>query len=189
MISVGPKKIDKYVDNSTTMWYTILNGEVKQSIVEHVSQENNKQIQMGFEAFNGLIGNAMKSLEKLKAKGMGEYGLSGTYTLCLLQLYTAPEGMTRTQLAHTCGVDRAQITRVIGELIAKELVLELGSGSNYRKKCVLTEKGREVTVGINALVHKINTFVSGNIPKERLEIFYETLREICENLKKAEEFL
>ena len=166
-----------------------MDKEVNLSIVEHTLQNQPDSIETGFEAFNGLIGNASKSLEKLKAKGMGEYGLSGTYTLCLRQLYTAPQGMTRTQLSHRCGVDRAQITRVIGELIEKELVAELGNGANYRKKCVLSDKGREVTTSINDLVTKINTFVSGNIPKERLELFYETLTEICENLKKAEEIL
>lgn len=157
--------------------------------MEHTTQKQSQSPQTGFEAFNGLIGNASKSLEKLKAKGMGEYGLSGTYTLCLRQLYASPEGITRTQLAHRCGVDRAQITRVIGELIEKELVAELGNGANYRKKCVLSDKGRALTADINALVTKINTFVSGNISKERLELFYETLNEICENLKKAEEML
>lgn len=157
--------------------------------MERTSQHQSQSTETGFEAFNGLIGNASKSLEKLKAKGMGEYGLSGTYTLCLRQLYATPEGMTRTQLAHRCGVDRAQITRVIGELIEKDLVTELGSGANYRKKCALSDKGRSVTAEVNALVTKINTFVSGDIPQERLEIFYETLIEICENLKKAEEML
>ena len=146
-------------------------------------------METGFEAFSGLIGTASKSLEKLKAKGMGEYGLSGTYTLCLRQLYAVPDGMTRTQLAHRCGVDRAQITRVIGELIEKGLVEEPSSGANYRKKCVLSDKGRALTADINDLVTRINTFVSGSIPKDRLEIFYETLNEICENLKKAEEIL
>ena len=157
--------------------------------VKPTSQKQAQPIETGFESFNGLIGNASKSLEKLKAKGMGEYGLSGTYTLCLRQLYASPDGMTRTQLAHSCGVDRAQITRVIGELIEKELVIELGSGANYRKKCVLSDKGQSLTADINTLVTKINAFVSGNIPTERLNIFYETLNEICENLKKAEEML
>lgn len=144
--------------------------------------------QTGFEAFSGLIGNATKSLERLKARGMGEYGLSGTYTLCLRQLYENESGLTRTNLAQRCGVDRAQITRVISELIAKELVVELGSGSNYRKKCILTEKGRTVTAEVNELVQKIQDFVSGDIPKERLAIFYEILAQICENLRRAEEF-
>ena len=148
-----------------------------------------KPVKTGFEAFHSSISNAMKSLEKIKAKGMDEYGLSGTYTLCLRQLYEKPNGLTRTELAHRCCVDRAQITRVIGELLAKELVLEVGSGSNYRKRCVLTEKGRELTTEINSLVDRIQTFVGGDIPPDRLAIFYETLNEICEKLKLAEEML
>ena len=143
----------------------------------------------GFEAFSSLIGAAMKSLERLKSKGMGEFGLSGTHTLCMRRLYDAPDGLTRTQLATRCEVDRAQITRVIGELLAKGLVEEIGGGSGYRKKCRLTEQGKMVTGEINDLVSRILSFVSGDIPPERLEIFYEILREICGNLKKAEDFI
>lgn len=148
-----------------------------------------RTMETGFEAFSNLIGSAMKSLEKLKAKGMGEFGLSGTHTMCMRQLYEAPSGLTRTELAQRCGVDRAQITRVIGELLATELVQEVGNGSNYRKKCVLTERGRDVAVEVNELVTKVHRFVSGEIPEERLTVFYETLTEICENLKRAEDML
>ncbi len=150
-----------------------------------------KQTKMatGFEAFSSLIGAAMKSLERLKAKGMGEFGLSGTHTLCMRRLYDAPDGLTRTQLAGRCEVDRAQITRVIGELLQKGLVEEIGSGSGYRKKCRLTDQGRRVTTEINDLVTEILSFVSGDIPADRLEIFYEILHEICNNLKKAEDMI
>lgn len=143
----------------------------------------------GFEAFSSLLSAATKSLERLKSKGMEDFGLSGTHTLCLRQMYDCPEGLTRTQLSHRLGVDRAQITRVIGELLAKGFVTEVGSDSNYRKKCCLTEKGREATAEINGIVERINKFVSGDIPKERLTVFYSTLNEICDNLKKAEELL
>ncbi len=151
--------------------------------------DSENKVQTGFDAFNSLIGNTVKSLERLKFKGMGDYGLSGTHTLCIRQLYEYPEGLTRTELAHRCGVDRAQITRVIGDLLAKELASEIGNGSNYRKKCILTEKGKGIASDINDRVQRILQFVSGNIPPERLEIFYETLTEICENLEQAEDFL
>ena len=143
----------------------------------------------GFEAFSALLGTTMKSLEHLKAKGMGEYGLSGMHTLCLQKLYEVPEGLTRTELSRRCGVDRAQITRVIGELLAKDVVFEVGGTSNYRKKCVLTEEGRAIAADIDVLIKKINSFVSGDIEPQRLKIFYETLHEICQNLKRAEELL
>lgn len=148
-----------------------------------------RTVQTGFEAFNASIGSAMKSLEKIKARGMDEYGLSGTYTLCLRQLYDCEAGLTRTELSVRCCVDRAQITRVIGDLLDKGLVQEKGNGSNYRKRCVLTEEGRKTTGEINDLVARILNFVSGDIPQERLTIFYETLREICEKLKKAEDMV
>ena len=154
-----------------------------------MAEGSQKPRETGFEAFNALLGNTMKSLEHLKAKGMGEYGLSGMHTLCIRNLYEAPNGLTRTELSRRCGVDRAQITRVIGELLAKDIVFEMGGSSNYRKKCVLTEEGRATASEIDALIKKINSFVSGDIPPERLQIFYETLSEICENLKRAEEFL
>ncbi len=143
----------------------------------------------GFDAFNGLLGNTMKNLERLKTKGMGDYGLSGTHTLCLRQLYEIPEGLTRTELAKLCGVDRAQITRVIGDLLQKGLAKEMESGSNYRKKCALTAEGRQIAADINDRVQRLVRFVSGNIEEERLESFYRTLAEICENLERAEKYL
>ena len=120
---------------------------------------------------------------------MEEYGLSGTHTLCLRQMYDSPDGLTRTQLARRLGVDRAQMTRVICELLAKGYVVETEGSSNYRKKCYLSSKGKEITAEINRTVARINDFVSGDIPEDRLAVFYLTLDEICDNLVKAEELL
>lgn len=143
----------------------------------------------GFEAFNTLIGSANKSLDRLKSKGMEKYGLSGVHTMCMRQLYENPKGLTRTELASRLSVDRAQVTRIIGELLADGLVIEGGAKTNYRKKCILTVDGKAVTADINNRVEKINRFVSGKIPPEKLESFYETFEEICDNLKNAEEYL
>lgn len=143
----------------------------------------------GFDVFHSLIVCAIKHIERLKSKGMNEYGLSATHTLCMRRLFEAESGLTRTELAHACQVDRAQITRVIGELLSKELVEEVGQGSGYRKKCQLTPKGKEIAAEINDLVARIQCFVSGGIPPEDLAVFYRTLRAICDNLKEAEKLL
>ncbi len=144
----------------------------------------------GFEYFNALVGTAMKSLDRLKAKGMEEYGLSGTHTLCMRLLYDHPEGLTRTQISNTLSIDRAQVTRIVLELMSKGLIeVEQSERAGYRKKCGLTEKGRDVTASVNQTVSKINEFVSGDIPSDELESFYATLEEICNRLKKAEELL
>ena len=143
----------------------------------------------GFEAFSISLGRASKSLEKLKNRGMGEYGLSGMHTLCLRQLDLNADGMTRTQLARRLEVDRAQITRVIEALISAGYVEEIGNGSNYRKKCRLTDDGKKVVSEINGIVERVHGFVSGDIPGEKLEIFYEVFDKICENLERSEELL
>ena len=140
----------------------------------------------GFDAFSTLVSSALKSLERLKAKHMEQFGLSGTHTLCIRQLYDSPGGLTRTELANRLSIDRAQVTRIIVELLSEGLAVEVKGSSSYRKKCLLTDKGKEVASEINSIVSDINYFVSGNIPKEKLFIFYETLYEICENLKKAD---
>ncbi len=143
----------------------------------------------GFETFSISLSRASKSLEKLKNRGMGEYGLSGMHTLCLRQLDVNAEGMTRTQLARRLEVDRAQITRVIEALLSAGYVEEIGNGSNYRKKCRLTDNGKKVVSEINGIVERIHGFVSGDIPGEKLEIFYEVFGRICENLERSEELL
>ena len=38
----------------------------------------------------------------------------------------------------------------------------------------------------NIKVLRVNDFVSGNIPEEQMENFYDTLNTICQNLKLAE---
>ena len=143
----------------------------------------------GFEAFSSFICSATKNLDRLKAKGMEKYGLSGIHTLCMRQLYDEENGLTRAELAARLAIDRAQVTRIIGELLAEGYVTEGYASSNYRKKCFLTEKGKEVTADVNERVSKIINFVSGDIPAERLDSFYETIEEICEKLKKADEYL
>ncbi len=139
----------------------------------------------GFDSFSTLVSSALKSLERLKSRYMERFGLSGTHTLCIRQLFEAPNGLTRTELANRLSIDRAQVTRIIGELLSEELVVEGKGTSSYRKKCILTDKGKEIAAEINGIVSSINQFVSGDIPKESLTVFYETLYAICENLKKA----
>ena len=141
----------------------------------------------GFESFSTLVSSALKSLEKLKTKYMEQFGLAGAHTLCIRRLYESNDGLTRTELASRLAIDRAQVTRIIGDLLSSGLVIESKGNSSYRKKCMLTEKGREVAVEVNRIVAHINKFVSGDIPAEKLETFYDTLIQICENLKKAEE--
>ena len=142
--------------------------------------------QTGFLLFNTHLSNAQKSLQKLKNKKMEIYGLGSAHTVCLCLLYDYPDGITKTELARLCGVDKAQISRIITDLEQKGYVITAEGGSHYRQKYKLTEEGTATTSEIKYIIQDINGFVSGDIPREELDAFYATFAKICHNLKRAE---
>ena len=139
-----------------------------------------------FDTFSNCYMSAAKSINRLKEKGMAPYGLSSMHTRCIRSLYEFPTGLTRMQISKNCGVDKAQISRIIGELCEKGYVTENSVKSGYKNKIELTEKGRVAAIQINEIILNINNFVSGDIPEEKIQIFYEVFEQICENLRNAE---
>ena len=140
-----------------------------------------------FVRFQNLIYNASKSLLRIKTVGMEEYGLASTHTFCLRSLYGRDTGMTRTELAQECAVDKAQISRLICELSDMGYVLEASKGKGYRKKIVLTEEGRRIAESIDQKVNLVLSYIDEEISEERIEDMYQTLAKICDCLKRAEE--
>ena len=139
------------------------------------------------DAFMTLIVGASRSVTKLKGSYMAKYGLGSTHTMCIRKLHASKDGLTRTQLAEYCELDKAQISRIINELSEKQYVYEGSGRGGYKKKIVLTEKGKSVAEDINRIVLDINDFVSGKISDEEIETFYSVFGTICENLKAAEQ--
>jgi len=133
-----------------------------------------------------MLANAQKSLTKIKNAKMEAYGLGSAHTICICRLYEAPDGLTKTRLAALCGVDKAQISRLIAELEEKDYVTADTANTNYRQKYRLTEAGRSMAEEIQKIIGEVTDFVGGSIPPEELASFYQTLRTICDNLKKAE---
>ena len=142
-----------------------------------------------FDAFSDCYMSAAKSITKLKEKGMAPYGLSSVHTRCIRSLNEYSSGLTRMQIAKCCGVDKAQISRIIGELHGKGYITDNSVKSGYKNKIELTERGRTVADQVNEIILNINNFVSGDIPEEKITVFYEVFEQICENLKSAEEKL
>ena len=140
-----------------------------------------------FELFDGLIASAGKTLQRIKTNKMEKYGLGSTHTTCLCKLGKAGEvGVTQKELTEQEAIDRAQVSRVLRDLEQKELVEAVGS-SAYKRRYCLTEKGRCITDEINGIILEINRYVSGEFSVEDLAIFYQVLRAIDSNLKKAED--
>ena len=142
-----------------------------------------------FDAFSNCYTSAAKSVVRLKERGMAPYGLSSVHTRCVRGLSEVPSGLTRMQLATYCGVDKAQISRIIGELSEKAYVTGSSEKSGYKNKIVLTDEGKKIAAEVNEMILNINRFVSGDIPEEKIKIFYEVFDQICQNLKNAEQQL
>lgn len=139
-----------------------------------------------FILFSTLLNDAQKSISRIKNRKMDQYGLGSAHTLCMCLLATHPDGLTKTELARHCGVDKAQISRVVSDIREKNYVSIANPECNYRQRYTLTDEGMVVAEDMRQIILDINAFVSDSISKEQIENFYETLKIICGNLKKAE---
>ena len=139
-----------------------------------------------FELFAGLLNSAVKSIQRLKAAGMKQFNLSAAHTTCLCRLAEAGEdALTQGQLIQLEGMDRAHISRVVGELCKRGYAAPEAQSGQYRKHYHLTPQGREITNEIQKIILSVNRFVSDQIPREDIEVFYRTLRTITQNLERA----
>ena len=136
-----------------------------------------------FIKFSALLNSAEKSISRMKHKKMDSYGLDNAHTLCVCVLSEAEEGLTKTELAARCGVDKAQISRVVTALQKKNFIGTPSGEKAYKQKYTLTDDGKNKAKEINALILEINSYVSGSIPKEDMITFYATFETICKNLK------
>ena len=138
-----------------------------------------------FREFSGLVSRAEKALQRAKAEHVRGYGLRGVHVSCLLELNEKPEGLTATELASACGVDRAQISRVTSELMELGLISGGAQGQRrrYRSPISLTEEGRRAASSMADIVAEKLQSVSGDLPEEELAVFYRVFRQITERLE------
>lgn len=139
-----------------------------------------------FLLFSSRLNDAQKSISRIKQKKMEHYGLGSAHVICICLLGEHPKGLTKTELAKRGGVDKAQISRVISDVLEKDYVSVSNPQASYRQRYTLTELGATVANEIRKTILDINSFVSESIPKEDIDIFYSTFNTICENLNKAE---
>ena len=141
-----------------------------------------------FDRYIALTSSSLKDIARLKAAKMEKYGMSVVHTDCLWHLYTAGSGgMTQRELSEREHVDRAQISRVLRELCREGYVARKEGAGTYKHPYVLTAAGSAVAGEINGIVLEINHFVSDEIPREDLILFYKTLETIARNLQRAVE--
>ena len=94
----------------------------------------------------------------------------------MFQLGRRPDGMTVTEIATACEVDKALISRVIVELIEAGHVVYLEPETkNYRRKIVLTPRGRACLRRVTLLICSAIRDIKDEITVEELNTFFKVL--------------
>ena len=125
-----------------------------------------------FESFTAAIFEISRCWHKLVAKEMNKFGLRGPYAVYLLTLAGHPEGLTAGQL---CDVSRAMMAMKAETLIFR-------SGTGYRAKITLTEKGLAAAEQVSARADQAVEIVGRDLSEEERRVFYRSLEQIADNL-------
>lgn len=138
-----------------------------------------------YVAFSAYIEKIYKDIQKVKTKKMNRFGLKSTDVTVLIMAARHPEGLTVTELAVECGVDKAVVSRAAQMLLSEGYMTSVNNAiSNYRKKIMLTEKGHQTASEISNLAAQAVNEVSRDIPQSDIDTFYRTLEKITENISR-----
>ena len=139
-----------------------------------------------FEQFSSAFSSVYRCVQKIEREEMEKHGLKGAFAQYLMALHRHPEGMTATQLCEACDMNKAAVSRAIGEMEECALVCRRSEGeSSYRAPLFLTARGEEMvqfvyTRGIIA-VEKGGEGLS----EEDRKTFYMALERISSNLQRV----
>lgn len=136
-----------------------------------------------FIQFSVEVSKLNKQIQKLKTQGMQLFDMKAVHTLCLYQLMLHPNGMHFSQLAETCDLDSALVSRILSKLTANGTVRKEGAPGKYNAQYFLTDKGIAVGEQIRGIVHSIQDEADRNIEKEDLMTFYRVLHQLLENFE------
>lgn len=135
-----------------------------------------------YEQFTTLISGIERGIQKIERDEMVKLGYKGAYAQYLAAMKRYPLGVTAAQLCEICDKDKAAVSRVVGELEAKELVIR-ESGAAYRALLTLSEEGKRVA---DFVCRKAQAAVDaagfGLTENDRL-VYFAVLERIARNLE------
>ncbi len=136
-----------------------------------------------FTIFTMRISRLHKLIQKLKADGMGRFGLKGVDTLCLYQLSLHGQ-MTFSEIAEHCDLDPALVSRTLRGLTKGGMVVKDGEPGKYRARYALTEEGQILTGKIAAIIQTVQAHADEGIAQDDLMTFYRVLDRLTANLER-----
>ncbi len=138
-----------------------------------------------YEEFAALIAGVHGNIQKIKSSYASSFGLKTVHIFWLYLLRTHPGGMTASELAKAGKTDRSLVSREIGELQEKGIVVaqQRGERRRYGWKFELTERGAQIAGQISQIALAVQNRVNESITEDELISFYRTLNRLAERFE------
>lgn len=125
-------------------------------------------------AVRGNLGQQVKLLDK---------DLSPMH-LKSMKVITRLEACTGQKMADFMGRDKAQVNRLIKELVKQELVVKTDNPEDKRSQIlVLSDKGADIMKRFRLAEKQLFNTMSKGVPKEQLDEVVEVLQKLHSNLQ------
>ena len=139
-----------------------------------------------FEQFSSAFSSIYRYVQKIEREEMEKHGLKGAFAQYLMALHRSPEGMTASQLCEACDMNKAAVSRAIGEMEECGLVCRKSEGdSAYRALVFLTAWGEEVVQFVYARGIVAVEKGGDGLSEEDRKTFYMALERIATNLQRV----
>lgn len=136
-----------------------------------------------FEAFTVLIARLSRSIRRIKAEEMADFGLKVSHVSCLYYLHCAG-ALTASELCERCEEDKASVSRAVDELEAGGYLTGESSGrKRYKSPLRLTEKGAAIGEKIARKIDGVVAEANAGLSEPERAAMYRALTRICENLE------
>lgn len=137
-----------------------------------------------FERFLFAISEISKHWHKIAGDEMAKYGLKGPHAIYLTTMYRYEDGITAPQLCELCGKDKADVSRMMGMMEKKGLVIKEGIHHNlYRGVFKLTSQGKIAAEQVRERASLAVEIAGKDLTDENRAVFYQSLESIILNLR------
>ena len=133
-----------------------------------------------FEILKINLRKAQKYVQKKINDELNKYDISSVHAIYIALLYEH-DGLIPTEMSCLIGIDKANTTRVLNDLLEKKMVYKTDDIRKY--KVYLTDKGKEIALIIEKVMKELQNKSFKNISDDEMITFQNVFLKILENLK------
>ncbi len=136
-----------------------------------------------YQHFTAAINNINRSLHKLSGEEMERHGLKSSHAIYFIALAEQGDsGLTATQLCERSGRDKADVSRMLTQMMQQDLVVKDSTRRRYNGVFRLTTAGMDIARHLQARAAKAVEAAGKDLTDEARHGFYAALDSIADNL-------